>query len=404
MIDDYLKLALKNIKIRKLRSSLTVVGIFLAIITIFVLLSLSFGLNEYVNDQFKLLGSDKFFIMPKGQSGAPGAGGAVKLTTDDVHVIEKVTGVKSVTYITVGNVKITFKDKNRYYMVMGFPLDQVSKDLLFESMNIKVVDGRNLKKGDKGKILIGYNYEYRTLFDKPVRPGDKIKLNDKEFEVIGVLGEVGNPSDDQQVYISFEDYKELYGNEDIYMIYVQTNSGEDLKSVANRVDRVLMKSRSVTEKTKDYDLSTPEELLASFSMILNILTIFLVGIGSISIIVGGIGIANTMYTSVLERKKEIGTMKAIGARNSNILSIFVIEAGILGVIGGVSGVIAGIIVAKSIEYIAAVYFSASLLKASLNPIITIGSLIFAFLIGLFSGLAPAYQASKLKPVDALRYE
>ena len=144
--------------------------------------------------------------------------------------------------------------------------------------------------------------------------------------------------------------------------------------------------------------------MATIGTVLNILTAFLVGIGAISLLVGGIVIANTMYTSVLERRKEIGTMKAVGARNSDILLVFVIEAGILGLLGGFLGLIVGIIVAKTIEYIAAVYIGSNMLRASLNPLLIIGSLAFAFLIGVVSGLAPSYQASKLKPVDTLRYE
>jgi putative ABC transport system permease protein len=405
MIEDYFKLAIKNIKKRKLRSSLTVIGIFIAIITIFVLLSLSFGLNDYVNEQFKLLGTDKIIIMPRGQMGAPGTSGAVELTLKDVEVIDRVRGVDKTTYVTIGNAKIEFKGNPRYYMAMGLPLDATTLNLFFESMNVNIDDGRLLKKGDKGKILIGYNYKYRNLFDRPVQVGDKIKINSKEFEVVGVLGAIGNPSDDQQVYISFDDFKELYNSGDrVDMIYAKIKSGENVKTVADRVDKELMKFRNVNEKTKDYDISTPEELMQSFQSILNILTVFLLGIGSISVLVGSIGIANTMYTSVLERNKEIGTMKAIGAKNSNILFIFVIEAGILGLIGGILGITAGIGIAKIIEYIANIYLGTSFLKASMDIRLIIGSLVFAFLIGIISGLTPSYQASKLKPVDALRYE
>jgi len=253
--------------------------------------------------------------------------------------------------------------------------------------------------------MIGYNYKYKDLFGKPVRTRDKVEINDVEFEVIGIVDAVGNPQDDQQVYLSLEDFKELYDSGDrVDFIYVQIKPGENLKQVADRTERRLMNFRDVDEKTIDFTISTPEELLATFGTILNILTAFLVGIGSISLVVGGIGIANTMYTSVLERRKEIGTMKAIGARNSDILLIFVIESGILGLLGGSLGLIFGIITAKSIEYVAAVYIGSTILRASLNPILIVGCLLFAFLIGIISGLAPSYQASKLKPVDTLRYE
>lgn len=392
---------------KKLRSTLTILGVFIAITTIFVLISLSLGLDAAIKEQFRKLGSDKFFIMPKGQAGAAGAGGAVQLTTKDVDVVRKVRGVDYATYMNVGNVKIEYKDKTRYYIVIGLPTDGKAKELelIFEAMGVGIDEGRMLKNGDKKKILIGYNYKYGNLFNRPVRVGDRIKLNDVEFEVIGVLESVGNPSDDQQVYISNEEFKELFNSGDrADTIYVQVKSGEDLNSVAENTKKSLMNHRDVTEKTIDFDIMTPEEILKSFSTILNIVTVFLLGVGGISLFVGGVGIANTMFTSVLERVKEIGVMKAIGARNSDVLMIFVIESGILGLIGGVIGIIFGIIIGKIIEYIAINSLATTLLKVVFPWYLIVGCLLFAFTIGIISGFLPARQASKIRPADTLRYE
>jgi putative ABC transport system permease protein len=160
----------------------------------------------------------------------------------------------------------------------------------------------------------------------------------------------------------------------------------------------------VTDKTIDFTILTPEELLATFGIILNIITAFLAGIAAISLLVGSIGIANTMYTSVLERTKEIGTMKAIGARNSDIMLIFLIEAGLLGAIGGVMGILLGMGISKLIEFIVLNILGSNLLKVQFNIYLIVGSFAFSFLIGAFSGLFPARQASRLNPVDALRYE
>ncbi len=406
MIQDYFKIAFRNLKERKARSILTLLGIFLAIVTIFVLISLSLGLNDFVQEQFELLGTDKFFIQPKGTSGAPGTQGAVELTTKDVDIIRKTKGVDIVAYFTIGNAKIGYKDQVRYYFVMGIPMENPEEaEMVFEASDLGAEDGRMLKKGDSKKILIGYNYKYKNLFDKSIKPGDILKINDVEFEVIGVVEAIGNPGDDQQTYITLEDYKKLFDSGDkIDFIYVQIKHGEDVNEVAERAEKKLMDYRDVDEKTIDFDLQTPEQYLEIFNQILLILTTFLVGIGLISILVGGIGIANTMYTSVLERTKEIGTMKAIGARNSNILKIFVIESGLLGLIGGILGLFFGILIAKTIEYVSTAYIGSNIVRASLNPFLVFGVLVFAFFIGILSGLAPSYQASKLKPVDALRHE
>ena len=130
----------------------------------------------------------------------------------------------------------------------------------------------------------------------------------------------------------------------------------------------------------------------------------LVGIAAISLLVGGIGIMNTMYTSVLERTKEIGTMKAVGARNSDILLIFLMESGLLGLVGGAIGIAIGFGLGKGTEYIAGMYLGSGLLRAVFPWYLILGALAFSFIIGSLSGALPAVQASRLKPVDALRYE
>ena len=144
MIQDYFIFAVKIIRKRKLRSWLTVVGIVIAVATIFILLSLSLGLQEAVNEQFRTIGIDKFFIQPRGQLGAPGTGGAVQLTTDDVETIKKVSGIKGVTFMTAGNAKIEFNNRARYYIVAGIPLDdEKSYQTLVEAAGWKIDEGEN---------------------------------------------------------------------------------------------------------------------------------------------------------------------------------------------------------------------------------------------------------------------
>ncbi|MBU3913039.1 MAG: ABC transporter permease [Nanoarchaeota archaeon] len=403
MIQDYFKLALKNLGKRKLRSWLTVIGIIISVAIIFVLISLSVGLSDAINEQFQMLGSDKFFIMPKGQMGAPGTGGAVELTTEDVDIIEKVGGVGDVSEIVAGNGKIEFNKETRYFFVVGIPIEDMG--LYTESTSLTIIDGRNLKQEGKREVLLGWDYEFGNVFEKPVRPGNSFLINDEEFKVVGIMSRVGNPQDDKNVIIPYEDFRELFNSGDrIDQIVVQVQEGQDINEVADAVKRRLMKFRDVDEKTIDFTISTPEELLASFSIILNIITGFLVGVAGISLLVGGIGIANTMYTSVLERTKEIGTMKAVGAKNSDILLIFLIESGLLGLIGGIIGLGLGFGVAKIVEFIAVNQLGTTLLKAAAPLWLSLGVLGFGFLIGAVSGVAPAYQASKLKTVDALRYE
>ena len=401
MKKDYLKLAWKNLRKRKVRSGLTLVGIVISIAVIFTLISLSLGLREAINEQFKILGTDKLFINPKGTSGV--GSGAVEFTTGDVDTIEKVQGVKDISYVAVGNAQVEFEKQKKYFMIMGLPLDKIG--LYIDSANIKMDEGNYIKKGETGNVMIGYDYKYNNVFDKPIKTGDKIIINGKIFKVVGIVGSIGNPSDDKNIYMSYDDFKILFNSgEKVDSIIVQVTDQNQIQKISDRINQKLIKFRGVTEKTKDFYISTPEELLASFDIILNIITAFLVGVAAISLFVGGVGIMNTMYTSVLERTKEIGTMKAVGAENSDVLYIFLSESGLLGLVGGIMGIFLGYVISKTIEFIAINSLNTTLLKAVFPMYLIVGCLIFAFLIGALSGTIPALKASKLKPVDALRYE
>src|SRR3989338_1429476 len=166
------------------------------------------------------------------------------------------------------------------------------------------------------------------------------------------MGPRGNPGDDRLIIMALEDFQELFKSGDrIDQIIVQVEDVNTIKETAERVEKKLRSARHLTEKTQDFTILTPEELLRSFGTILNILTAFLVGVAGISLLVGAIGIATTMYTSVLERTREIGVMKAVGARNKDILFLFVGEAALLGFIGGVAGSLLGLVVSELLEYL-----------------------------------------------------
>jgi putative ABC transport system permease protein len=404
MIQDYFMLATKSLRKRKLRSWLTIVGIFISIATIFMLVSLSLGLQGAVEEQFRSLGTDKVFIQPStGFLGPPGSVGGVLLTEEDVSIVDKVQGVKDYSFFVAGNAKIEFAGEIRYRLVWGIPLEH--QGVWLETGSFEINEGRFLEDGDKDKIVLGYLFEEGKVFKKSVRVGNKITINDKDFKVKGNVQRIGNPDDDRMVLMGMEDFRELFGIEErVDVIMVQIKEGEDLNEVSDRIEKKLRTARSVTEKTQDFDILNPEELLESFGNVLSIITVFLSGIAAISLFVGGIGIANTMYTSVLERTNEIGIMKAIGAKNKDIFYIFLIESGLLGLIGAVMGVGLGYGVSKGIEYIAVNQLSTDLLQAAAPPYLIIGCLFFGFLIGTVSGTLPAIGASKTNVVDALRYE
>ncbi len=400
MNKQFFKLSFNNLKNRKLRSGLTLLGIVISVMVIFVLISLSLGLQNGIEQQFERMGRDKIFIYP---TGIPGVASASSLTLDDVDAIEKVNGVKLSFYATINTAEVSWKDKTRYLFTMGVPNDNKEViNLVQESFTIEVKDGNFFQKGESNKIVLGYKIP--EVFPG-IGIGDKLSLNDKKYRVIGILETLGNDGDDKSLYISYDDSKELFGNgNNLDYLGIQIDDVDDMKKITSRIESKLDKLRDVDEETRDYVIQTPEDLLESFNSILSILTVFLVGIGGISIFVGAVGIANTMYTSVVERTKEIGIMKAIGAKNSSISIIFLIESGLLGLIGGLTGMMVGFGVSELVGFLALKLAGTTYLQP-VYPISMLVSLIFfSILIGIVSGILPSKNASKTNIVDALRYE
>jgi putative ABC transport system permease protein len=219
-----------------------------------------------------------------------------------------------------------------------------------------------------------------------------------------MLKKVGDPSIDGAFIIPGDAAKEMVSASGYNMFVVQLAKGLIPSEERPTIEKALRQSRGVSKGHEDFKVSTSEQLLESFNTIFNVVQVIIIGIAAISLIVGAVGIMNTMYTAVLERTKEIGIMKAIGAKNSEIMVLFLIESGLLGLVGGVIGVILGYIMGKAAEVIANQMLGSSLLKLYFPPELIIGALLFSFVIGALSGMVPARQASHLRPVDALRYE
>ena len=403
---NYVKLALRNLSHRRTRSVLTVIGIFIGIAAVVALVSLSSGLSNVISAEFQKLGADKIIIMSSagGMFSSPLASeiSAHPLTTDDVNDIKKIAGVSLVGGVLVKSITIELSGETKNTFLIGIPLGK-EQDMLKDAMGFKLAEGRELKASDKYAAVIG-SYLANGFFKKKIKSGDKIKLNGKDFEVVGVLNSVGNRQEDTQLYIPIETARELFNEQKLVSIIVaQAQAGVSTEQLGEKISKKLRASRHQKEGEEDFTVQTPEQLAASFGAILGAVQTAVIGIAAISLLVGGIGIMNTMYTSVLERTREIGIMKAIGARNSHVMLIFLTESGMLGLLGGILGVSIGLALAIGAQEIA-VQAGQSLLKASITPELIIFSLAFSFLVGTISGLLPARHASSLKPVDALRYE
>lgn len=402
MLGDFVRLAYKGVKQRKLRSWLTMIGIFIGIAAVVALISLSQGLQQAVSQQFLSLGTDKLVVQAEGGGfGPPGTAVPDHLDESDKKAIEKAKGVDLVVGRLIRQIEIDYKDSVRYTFAVTIPSDTAERDLVIEANNYKLVEGNFPKKGSK-EVMIGSNIA-KNFFDDEVELRSKLKIQDEEFKVVGILQKSGNPQQDDTFVLpekSFRDILNIPSDYDI--IPLRVHPGEDVEIVAENVRKELRKHRNVKEGKEDFTVETPQQIIGILNNILTTIQGVLVGIAGISLIVGGIGIMNTMYTSVVERTREIGLLKAVGATQNKILTLFVVEAGLLGLAGGVIGVSIGFIGSKLVEVIAVQVFGSALIKANATPSLLIGALLFSFFIGALSGFLPARQAAKLHPVEALR--
>ena len=401
MLVDYINLVFLNFVHRKLRSWLTIIGIFIGITAIVALISLSQGFRNAINEQFEMIGSDKIIITTK--AGFFGMGSSLVLTDRDLEAIRETPGVLEAAGFVFKIAPVIFEKEIKYIYITGVPTDN-SKEILDEMQNIKVSSGRNLLEGDRKKALVGHYLCNKNLFKKNIKIGDKLIINNEVFEVIGCLETFGNRQDDMNIMIPLSDAKIVLNEPEKYFeIVLKVSDASEIEKVSENVEKKLRKTHNVKKGEEDFSIQTSQDIMRSMNTVLLIVQIVFLGVASISLLVGGVGIMNTMYTSVLERTKDIGVMKAVGAKNSDILKLFIIESGLLGLTGGIIGAVFGILIAKSIEILAILYFGTMLLKAKISFVLIFGSILFAFLLGVVSGVTPALQASKLKPTEALRF-
>ncbi|HJX05359.1 MAG TPA: ABC transporter permease [Candidatus Nanoarchaeia archaeon] len=401
---DEIKYALQNLMHRKLRSFLSIVSIMIGITAVFTLVSFGLGIQDYVNTLATQAGTDKLFIMAK-SIGAPGTDTSFYLTQDDIDFVEKINGVQEISGMYMKPAEISFRDQKKYNYLAGIDMNNI--DFILEAsgdLNIEV--GKQLRKGELGKVVLGYNYQVPDkIFARGIKVGDKVLVDSEQLEVIGFYEAVGNPSDDANIYVTKEQYELIDPSSKDRYGYVMIRAASDVspKVLADRITEKLGKYKGQEEGKEDFTVQTFEDAIQTFNTVITIINGILVLIALISLVVASVNIMNTMYTAVLERTKEIGVMKAVGARNSDILIIFIFESGLLGVLGGIIGVGLGYLAATTGGSIAAAA-GYSMLKPIFPLTLIIGCIFFAFLVGAGSGVLPAIRASKLHPVDSLRYE
>lgn len=406
-LGDHISMAVRALVNRPIRTALTLIGIFIGIMAVVALVSLGRGLDDAIKAEFQKSGGDKIIIMPKGSGmGPPGGEGAGNLSKRDIDLAKRVQGVDDAAGLLYKPSLIEYNKRQQIRNVISVPSDE-GIDLILEAYAIEAQTGRMIRRNDKGKVMIGWELANdKTLFGQIIQPGNTIIVNNTGFKVVGIMKKKGDPDFDTGVVMTEDDERELLGldKDTLTMIYVRVSGGVDPATVAPDILKKLRRDRGEKEGFETVDVQTLTELLESFTAIFAVVQVVLVGISLISLVVGGVGIMNTMYTSVVERTRDIGIMKSIGAKNSDILSLFFVESASLGFLGGIVGALAGAGLSKLVEIGAQASFGSPLIRASYPPALLIGVVVFSTVIGVVAGVLPAKQAASQRPVDALKYE
>ena len=405
MIFDYFKLAFKNLKHRGLRSWLTILGVLIGIAAVVSLISMGQGLQSAITGQFSSLDVDKLTIQNAGTGfGPPGSTSVEKLNQHDVDLLKSVRGVDLVLPRLIRVVKAEYNNQLSFSYIASNPEEEELIDLIVDSLNVELESGRFLTSSDKGKIVLGNDFSNDDFFGKPIRVGSSIKIQDKNFEVIGILKKASTFQVNSVIIMPEEDLVDILGIEkgEQDIIVVQVEDPDEIEQVAKSIEDKLRKDRNLKIGQEDFSVETPSQSLEAVSTILNIINLIVAGIAAISLLIGSIGITNTMYTSVLERTKEIGVMKAIGAQNKDILFVFMIESGLLGLVGGIVGALAGLGLAFTASIGANSALGTDLFQVSPSIPLLFGAIAFSFIVGILAGIVPALQASNMNPVEALR--
>ncbi len=400
---NYFVFALRNLKKKGIRSWLTLLGIFVGVMAVVSLITLGNALQIAVVSQFGIAQTEIITVEASGIAfGPPGIGAVNPLTEDDVKAIENLGNVERAVRRNFESGKLEYNDKVVFGSAVNIP-DGENREFLYEQLNNKVAAGRLLEDGDVGKVFLGYNfYVDKADLGKPVIPGKTVSIEGENFKVVGILDKQGSFIFDNVVYMNDKDMQDLFDyGEKVNAIAVQPKNADEIEKVKEDIEKLMRKRRDVKIGEEDFEVSTPEAALESVNNILGGVRIFIALVAGISIFIGAIGIVNTMTTSVLERKKEIGIMKAIGARNSQIFNQFFVESGLLGLVGGAVGVLFGIIIGEAGTILINNFIGAEV-KPAIDFSLIFFSLLGSFLIGAVAGIIPALRAAKQNPVEALR--
>ncbi|MBU0615678.1 MAG: ABC transporter permease [Nanoarchaeota archaeon] len=397
----------------KLRSWLTILGIVIGVAAVIAIVSLGDSLQADINSQLGNLGGD-LLTLSAGRSRAfgfgPGRedlGGGASATEDeividktDVQVLKGLSDVKLLDTQIRGSADIYYVAEKGTVTVSG-----VDPATWAQITTSEIGDGRMLGPADSNVIVVGGRIA-DGFFDKQLGVNQLVTIEERLFRIVGILDDSSST-----VYMPINIAYEVLDDKEkgVYdSVVIKVKDEDELDQAIENIENKLSLKRHVTQATRDFSISSNKQSNEARAEMMSSMTTFLTAIAAVALLVGAVGIANTMFTSVLEKTKEIGIMKAIGARNNDILTIFLLNAALIGFIGGLLGIVFGILLSAFMPVLMGSTGGIMARMGSGSGIIRLSTAFMALgisvLIGVISGVIPAYQASRLRPVDALRYE
>jgi putative ABC transport system permease protein len=415
---DIFTMSITSLTHRRLRSWLTVLGIVVGVAAVVALVSVGQGLQQSVQSQLGGLGANIITISLGFQRAGGGFdfGGEratttiANLTDSDIRIIRSTPGVLYVDGIVSGRADVSYASQTASMSIQG-----VDTNVWKFMITTKLEAGRYLTAGDTYVAVVGYNTAH-GLYKHDMQLNSIITIGGHSFRVVGILQSGGvsfGGGGESVIYIPKENARQVLdttlASNQYSSLTAQTSQSADVQTVVNQLTNNLMLTRHVTNSTRDFTVSSALSAQQSISSVTSTITYFLAGIAGISLLVGGIGIANTMFMSVIERTRQIGVLKSLGTTNSEVMKLFLTESALLGLIGGIIGVVVGVGMSELISLLGVRmgFFGTrggGGLQTVVSPEVIILVISFSVFIGAISGLFPARRASKLEPVEALRYE
>ena len=377
---------------------LTILGILVGIGSVVLLTSIGEGVRVFVLNEFTQFGTNLIAVVP-GKTETFGISGATistvrPLTIDDLESLRKLDNVETVVPVVQGNASVEFGSRTRRTIVLGV------NSGVPETWKMPVGSGRFLPedsmRASRSYAVLGSKLR-DELFGNSNPLGQRIRVGGDRYRVIGVMASKGQMLGfdlDDTIFIPIDKTLEMFNREGLMEIDILYEAGTSVERLSDNIRRTLI-SRHGDE---DFTLITQDKMLDVLGSILDILTLGVAAIGGISLLVGAVGILTIMTISVTERTSEVGLLRALGAKRGHILQLFLGEAVVLSVTGGLLGVIAAVILAWILQL-----FLPSLPVAIAWQYVSI-ALVLALVIGLLTGIVPALRAAGMQPLEALRTE